>query len=507
MNVILQSLRWFRQSLRLRLLVLVFLIVLGSILLMAFFAMDQFKKMSTFQLEHEALALSDMLEVAIAPSLAGEPDVAALQAHIDRVVAARELNDIEINIMLRQGYRSTIVASNIPDNVAHTDIHEHRDLLAALESEGPIIFIGRDDDSTTDTAFTPGTPDDFILPGQRFISVTTPLIVDGQKLGSINTKLSLSEIDERIAGIRHIILLICLLLPTGALVLVFWAIQKGLRPMSRLANEVAEVDSSKLDHRFSTTAAPLEIQPIVNRLNELLERLETSFQRERRFTSDVSHELRTPIATLKTISEVGIQEASGPGGDENYLGFFQDAHATASQMGQLVESLMSLARCEAGLQKIDFHSLTLGKLIESAWQNFEAQAQDRKLDCQFDLTDNASVHSDQALLGAIVRNLLANAIAYTEKEGSLHCTLANNGDGFIFSLTNTCRDLAEDELKRMFEPFWRKDKARSDAAQCGLGLALVQAYARLLDIEINAERPQPDLLRITLGIPARPSSP
>jgi signal transduction histidine kinase len=282
---------------------------------------------------------------------------------------------------------------------------------------------------------------------------------------------------------------------------VFWAIQKGLRPLKRLAGEVAEVDSSKLDHRFIAKSAPLEMQPIIIRLNELLERLDTSFQRERRFTSDVSHELRTPVATLKTIAEVGMQEAAGSPDPENHLQYFQDSYTIASQMGQLIDSLLNLARCEAGLQKIAFHPVALGKLLANSWQTFETEAAAKNIDCQLEFLDHATVHSDQALLGAIFRNLFANSVAYTENSGVLRGALQSNGDHFSFCLENNCRELSAADLDRMFEPFWRKDEARSDAGQCGLGLALVKVYARLLNIELSAQLPEPNLLRITLGIP------
>ncbi|HEQ60054.1 MAG TPA: hypothetical protein ENN74_00430 [Firmicutes bacterium] len=352
-----------------------------------------------------------------------------------------------------------------------------------------------------DASPPPGSPDCYIRPGERFISMTTPLMVEGQKLGSINTKLSLAHIDQQLNSIRSGILLMGALVPAGVLVLVLWAIQRGLRPLNRLGVEVTQIESSHLSHRFSLAGVPFELQPIIARLNELLERLEAAFQRERSFTANVAHELRTPIATLKTLAEVGLQEAAEELRDEPSRRFYRDTLATAKQMEQLVESLLGLVRCEAGQQEVAIRPVELTSLIEGAWETFQAEAWERQIDCQFSLIEKASVETDSTLLEAILRNVLANAVAYTKTNGSIRCTLEKETSGFLFALTNTCTGLTQKDVDHLFEPFWRKDEARSDSSHCGLGLSLVSAYAKLLDIAIRVELPTPELFRVVLRIP------
>ncbi len=141
------------------------------------------------------------------------------------------------------------------------------------------------------------------------------------------------------------------------------AIRKGLRPLDRLAEEVSKVGSSSLSHRFSTEATPTELRPIIVRLNELLERLQSAFHRERRFTSNVAHELRTSIATLKVLAEVGIQEASQQSRGDGSLVFYHDTLAVAGQMEHLVVNLLGLVRYASGLQEVAISSIDLGNLI------------------------------------------------------------------------------------------------------------------------------------------------
>jgi signal transduction histidine kinase len=487
--------------LRLRVLGLALLVVTGTILLLSWYTLERFEDSSVFQLEHEALVLSDMLEAAIVPSLRGEPDVAAIQRHIDQIAATRDRNDIEINVMLRDGFRSSIVAGNIADNIGEISIYEHRDMMLALQSGEPIIFIGRDDDSPLEGPAPPSSPDHYIRPGERFISITTPLKIEGRELGGINTKLSLEPIDRHLAAMHRGIALMGIALPVVALILFYMALQRGLRPLRRLAVEVASVESSNLSHRFSSKAVPSELLPVIARLNELLERLDAAFHRERRFTANVAHELRTPIATLKVLTEVGRQEAAQRSNDPEWIAFFDDAFAVATQMERLVVNLLDLVRCESGVSEVSIAPVDLRSSIETAWKPFQPRAEARGIRSELTLGDGAVAPLDRTLLEAMLRNLFENAVAYTPEKGLIHCSLEKNGGDFIVTLANTSNGLTHEDLANLFEPFWRKEASRSDATHCGVGLSLVAAYARQLGVRLEAEISEPELFRITLRLP------
>ena len=191
----------FLASIRFRIFTLVILITIITITLLEIYTLQQFEKATTIELEHEGLLLSDTLESIINPLIEAEK-FTEIQAHIDQLVAAREVNDIEMNVIMIEEDNSTIVASNIADNIEAADEEEHLNLLNALNNAQPIIIIDRDDDpDDLVDVHLPSHPDYYFSSGQRFLSITTPLKVQN-KQGGINLKLSLGRLDEKLNTIR-----------------------------------------------------------------------------------------------------------------------------------------------------------------------------------------------------------------------------------------------------------------------------------------------------------------
>lgn len=284
----------------------------------------------------------------------------------------------------------------------------------------------------------------------------------------------------------------------GVVVVVALAVRRSLRPLARVADEAAARDSVLLGHRFPVDDVPAELAPICRRLNDLLERLDEAFQRERRFTSDVAHELRTPIAELKSLSEVALK---WPADATSAAAGFQDALDIATQMERIVTTLLFLARGEgrsiAALQPVD-----IDEVLKEAWRSLEAPARARQLSVEFHVPPQTIVHSDRTLLLAIAANLLSNAVQYTTRGGKIRCDVTGEEETTRLVIGNDNESLAADDLPHLFEPFWRKDTSRSDSHHSGLGLSLVQAYAKHLGASVEASLIDSHWLEISLTIPA-----
>ena len=124
-------------------------------------------------------------------------------------------------------------------------------------------------------------------------------------------------------------------------------VMSGLSPLRRLADYTATIDSKSLGSRYNTAHLPDELQPVVRRLNELLERLEHAFAREKHLTADMAHELKTPIAEFRSLSEVALKWPDDAGFVNSALA---DACEISKQMDRIVSVLLALGRCESGIQ-------------------------------------------------------------------------------------------------------------------------------------------------------------
>jgi two-component system sensor histidine kinase QseC len=288
-------------------------------------------------------------------------------------------------------------------------------------------------------------------------------------------------------------------LSVGTALAVSLTVRRGLRPLEQLAAEADAVRADSLHHRFSTQGLPAELRPICGRLNELLARLQEAFERERRFTADVAHELRTPIAELRSLAEVALRWPQDASPAQNY----RDVLDVARHMESVVAALLEIARCESGMRRAGAETIDVCDIVTEAWKPHESLAIARGLEVCWDLPATANVCSDRAMLLGMIGNLLCNAVSYAPPGGRIECRVRHTTDGVELAIVNTCNTLRTEDLPRLFEPFWRKDAARTGGVHAGLGLPLVAAYAATLGVSLRVElAPTEDEFRIQLHLPA-----
>jgi len=288
------------------------------------------------------------------------------------------------------------------------------------------------------------------------------------------------ELDRRLSLLATALLVVGAVMAAATAFLVAVAVRRGLRPLSQLGARAAAIDASTLQLRFPIKGIPMELQPITIRLNNLLERLEKSFEHERRFSADVAHELRTPIAELRTLAEVALK---WPEDSDMARDALHDALGVALQMEAIATGLLALARCERGLLPVHLEPVCLGPLIREISRSLNGDATTKPTSVSIDVPDDTRWLTDAFLLHAILSNLLSNAFQHSPAGGSIRLLAESNQ----LSVANSVDDLSPDDLPHLFQRFWRKDPARSSSEHSGLGLALAKAYAGVLGLELRAE--------------------
>ncbi len=267
----------------------------------------------------------------------------------------------------------------------------------------------------------------------------------------------------------------------ATLLLVPRILSRSLAPLNQLANHVKQLNASSLNNSFSTANQPAELAPIAARLNDLLSRLQTSFQRERQFSADLAHEIRTPIAGLQTTAEVALRYPDG-----NNAEALQTTLALARQMESTMSRILALARAEQSAVPVEKRPVKVAALVHEIWQTLAPVAQDRQIRGRLELIEQAQLETDPVLLRGLLSNLLANAVEYSPPASQVKVALVQNNGSLVMTVENPAPDLQAEDLPHLFERFWRKNLARNDSEHAGLGLALAKSYAELLDLDLTA---------------------
>lgn len=270
-------------------------------------------------------------------------------------------------------------------------------------------------------------------------------------------------------------------------------LRRGLVPLNQLGQQATLIDADSLSTRFAAAQFPAELRPITERLNDLLRRLEQSFERERRFSADLAHELRTPLAELRSLAECALKwpESRDPEIDRDTL-------AIAQHMERLVTHILALARGEQGQLRAKMETVRVHAMIEDVWTKFAARATERGLDVETDLVScNGEV--DPGLLRSILTNLFENAVDYAAPKGRVRIAVAPSNCGIAITVANSVADFSPDDLPKVFDRFWRKESARSGGHHLGLGLALSRAFAHEMNWQLTARFDAAQLVFVLAG--------
>jgi len=292
------------------------------------------------------------------------------------------------------------------------------------------------------------------------------------------------SLDEMLFSMALTISSIMLLVLLIAAFMVQKLVGSGLSPLSSLAQQVSQIDQSKLDQRLNPEGEQsIEIAPIENQINHLLERLQSAFEREKRFSSNVAHELRTPLAELRTLAEVGKMV---PEDRNETLVFFTDVADISRQMETVVITLLELARSDAGLLSSEPEDIALCQYCDQIWlQAVNGGGEERRL--MNTVPDNLIIHTDKEKLGMILSNLFTNAVSYSPAEAEIHVKIAIVDNKVAIQVRNTALDLKPEDIIHMKDRFWRKHTTPTTVGHSGLGLSLVDALARIMNLKVNLQ--------------------
>jgi heavy metal sensor kinase len=252
----------------------------------------------------------------------------------------------------------------------------------------------------------------------------------------------------------------------------WWLAGRAIRPIDQISAAASRISAGNLSERINVAGADNELGRLAGVLNSTFARLEAAFAQQAQFTADASHDLRTPLAVIITEAQTALARERSAA---EYRETLEGCLVTAQQMRRLTESLLELARFDAGQESMRREPFDLAQVARDCVELVRPLAERRGIDLGCELAA-VQCQGDAERLSQVVTNLLTNAIQFNREQGKIRVSLEANGSRALFQVVDTGEGIAAEDLPHIFERFYRADKSRSRAeGRNGLGLAICKA--------------------------------
>jgi len=281
-----------------------------------------------------------------------------------------------------------------------------------------------------------------------------------------------------ITDVLHTFIYVIVFAMVGVIVLAglggLFLAERALKPVQQITKTAQNIEGSDLSQRINVKTDD-ELGRLASTLNEMIGRLEESFNRQRQFTADASHELRTPLAIMQAEATLALSKERTP---DDYRKSLETISQESDYMSSVISKLLFLARSDAGKEQLNFEGVELKELITGLSANIEVLAQDKGIKFAVDAKEELTVNGDKVKLRQLFINILENAVRYTPADGHISVSLVKQELNAVVSISDTGIGIPPEHLPHIFERFYRVDKARARAdGGVGLGLAIAKIIA------------------------------
>jgi heavy metal sensor kinase len=323
------------------------------------------------------------------------------------------------------------------------------------------------------------------IQGQQWRVLTQPVLGQGSVSAVFQVARSEESIDAALAQLR---LLLMAMVPMGLALaggVGLFLAGRALGPIDRITRTAAAIDAEDLTRRLPGEVArtPDEVGRLASTFNHMLERLEGAFARQRQFTADASHELRTPLTLLLTQLDITMAR---PRATDEYQRALAGMREDVVRLQKLVHALLTLARADAGQERLERTWLDIGELVEQVVEALQGMALEHAVSLVASPAPGLMVQGDATRLMELLVNLVENGVRHTPAGGSVSVVVEPAGAFALVTVRDTGTGIAVEHLPHLFERFYRIDGSRAGRAGLGLGLsigkAIVEAHGGRIDV-------------------------
>jgi two-component system, OmpR family, sensor kinase len=323
--------------------------------------------------------------------------------------------------------------------------------------------------------------------GQTVRLYSTALAENGIDYGVVQVGESLAPLGNTLQSVAiELLIIVPFVLILGTLGS-YWLAAHAFAPIDRLTRSARNIEAGDLHERVPVPRSKDEIQSLALTFNEMIERIDKAFTRQRRFVADASHELRTPVAAIRSMTDVVLAHNT-PIESEEYAMVLREVNAEAERLGNLINGLLLLARSDENQVLFEHELVRLDLLASDVAATVELLATERSITLEVVAKQSTVVMGDEVRLIQVIMNLLDNAVTYSNRGGKVKLEVKTEHNKAFLIVSDTGIGIAKNHLDHIFERFYRVDPARSRAAgSTGLGLAIVDWIVRAHNGSITVE--------------------
>jgi signal transduction histidine kinase len=313
--------------------------------------------------------------------------------------------------------------------------------------------------------------------------VQIPIFKGKEKIGYILIAMSLEDASMVLQNLSEVLIIAYPLILIVLFLIARFIAGRSIKPISAIIETSNGITQDNLTSRIPLPQNRDELYILSKTINNLLDRIENTIEREKEFTSDASHELRTPLTVIKGTLEVLIRK---PRGQEEYQEKISYCISEVNRLNNLVDQLLLLARFENQKQSLKKEKIYLNTVILDSISRYSSAIQAKNIQIVSEFKQDYYIHTDVYLFSIVINNLISNALKYSDKNAKLAISTTDKGDKIECTIIDSGIGIASKDVGKVFNQFFRSNAAdHPEIKGTGLGLSIVKKLCLLLAIDIQ----------------------
>jgi two-component system, OmpR family, sensor kinase len=333
----------------------------------------------------------------------------------------------------------------------------------------------------------------------RLRMITIPITEKDKVTSIVQVGTSLEDFDETM---RKLLIIMIISIPTSisaTIAIGYFMAKKALKPVDQIRKAAVKISSSNLDERIDIGGRRDELGRLAKTFNDMISRLKDAFQRINQFSSDVSHELKTPLTILKGETEVALRKDRD---QDHYRNLLKSNLEEIDRMTRIIDDLLLLSKADLREVGLNMENVDLRDLILDVCLNMRIFAENKEISLVTQQLDDVRLRGDELKLRRMLWNIVENGIKYTQKGGRVEISSAQDNGYVSIVVRDNGTGIAHEDIKYIFDRFYRADRSRKRESGSGLGLSISKwiAEAHNGTIDVTSKPMEGSLFTIILPV-------